>query len=96
MEVKIQETDTKGSFYIEDNGVKQAEMTFSKAGEKLIIIDHTHVSDILRGKSAGKLLLHAAVEYARLHSKKILPLCPFAKSIFDRTEEFRDVLDQNG
>jgi uncharacterized protein len=93
MEIKLQQSGSKGSFYIEGNGIRQAEMTFSKAGDKLIIIDHTEVSDALRGKGAGKKLVEAAVMHARANSLKILPLCPFAKSVFDRSPEFRDVLD---
>lgn len=93
MEIKFQQSGSKGSFYIETNNIRQAEMTFSKAGDKLMIIDHTEVTDALRGKGAGKQLVEAAVKYARAHSIKILPLCPFAKSVFGRTPEFRDVLD---
>lgn len=93
MEIKLEQSGSKGSFYIEDNNIRMAEMTFSKAGDKLIIIDHTDVSDALRGKGAGKRLVEAAVNHARMYSVKILPLCPFAKSVFDRTPEFRDVLD---
>jgi hypothetical protein len=33
-----------------------------------------------------------AVEYARENGIKIIPLCPFAKSVFDKTPEIRDVL----
>lgn len=93
MEIKLEQSGSKGSFYMKDNNIRMAEMTFSKAGDKLIIIDHTDVSDALRGKGAGKNLVEAAVNYARMYSIKILPLCPFAKSVFDRTPEFRDVLD---
>jgi predicted GNAT family acetyltransferase len=39
-------------------------------------------------------LVHAGVEYARENNLKIFPLCPFAKSIFDKREAFRDVLKQ--
>jgi predicted GNAT family acetyltransferase len=94
MEIKLTETANKGAFYIEQDGVRAAEMTFSKAGASLIIIDHTEVSDALRGKSAGKQLVAAAVQHARDHSIKILPLCPFAKSVFDKVPEYGDVLDR--
>ena len=94
MEIKLEQTTTKGSFYIEDDGKRLAEMTFSKAGDKLIIIDHTEVSDVLRGKNAGKQLVAAGVEYARKNGVKILPLCPFAKSVFDKVEEYGDVLSK--
>jgi hypothetical protein len=92
MEVLRHETGSKGSFYIEENGQLLAEMTYSKAGDSLIIIDHTEVSDALRGKGAGKQLVDAAVAFARQNNIKILPLCPFAKSVFDKTPAFADVL----
>jgi predicted GNAT family acetyltransferase len=85
MEIKHREIGSKGLFYIEIDNEKLAEMSYSKAGDKLIIIDHTEVSEQLKGKSAGKQLLQAAVDYSRQHQIKILPLCPFAKSVFDKT-----------
>jgi len=84
---------SKGAFVIKENNERLAEMTFSKAGEKLIIIDHTEVSDVLRGKGAGKQLVGAAVEFARKQGLKILPLCPFAQAIFEKTPAFKDVLN---
>jgi uncharacterized protein len=86
------EHGSKGAFVIKENNERLAEMTYSKAGDKLIIIDHTEVSDALRGKGAGKQLVSAAVEFARTQDLKILPLCPFAKAVFDKTPEFKDVL----
>lgn len=93
MEIKLEQSQSKGSFYVQENGVRLAEMTFSKAGESRIIIDHTQVSDALRGTGAGLKLVAAGVEFARKNNLKIIPLCPFAKSVFDRKAEFRDVLD---
>lgn len=92
MTIERIENGSKGAFIIKVNDERLAEMTYSRVGYKLIIIDHTEVSDSLRGKGAGKQLLTAAVEYARKNQLKILPLCPFAKSVFDRTIEFSDVL----
>ncbi len=86
------EHGSKGAFIIKENNQRLAEMTYSKAGDRLIIIDHTEVSDALRGKGAGNQLVSAAVNYAREKNIKILPLCPFAKAIFDKTPEFSDVL----
>ena len=93
MEIKFEEGTTKGVFYYEENGARLAEMTFSKAGDKLIIIDHTEVSEKLRGMGAGNQLVTAAVTHARRNNIKILPLCPFAKSVFDKTPAFNDVLN---
>jgi predicted GNAT family acetyltransferase len=38
-------------------------------------------------------LVSAAVDYVRKNNIKIIPLCPFAKSVFDKVKEFQDVLD---
>jgi predicted GNAT family acetyltransferase len=94
LEIKLEESGTKGSFYVEENGQRLANMSFSKAGEKQIIIDHTEVSDSLRGKNVGKQLVAAAVDHARKNGITIIPLCPFAKSVFDRVKEYQDVLKQ--
>ena len=92
MEVKKREEGSKGAFFIEIEGVKKAEMTYSKAGDTKIIIDHTEVDDSLRGQGAGKTMVMEAVKFAREHEIKILPLCPFAKSVFDKNQDIRDVV----
>ena len=94
MNIERIEHGSKGAFLIKEENERLAEMTYSKAGENRIIIDHTEVSDRLRGTGAGKQLVAAAVDYAREHKIKILPLCPFAKSAFDRTPAFQDVLSK--
>jgi len=92
MNIQHEQSESKGVFFVEENGKRLAEMTYSKAGSTLIIIDHTEVSEELRGKSVGLQLVKAAVDYAREKNIKILPLCPFAKSVFDRKTDYHDVL----
>lgn len=92
MEVKNEENGAKGAFYIEIENERLGEMTYVKAGDDKIIIDHTEVSEKLKGKGAGLQLVRAAVEMAREKGIKIIPLCPFAKSVFDKKAEFADVL----
>ncbi len=92
MDIQHQSEDRKGAFYIEINGENAAKMTYSKAGTGLIIIDHTEVSDQLRGTGLGEKLVLEAVDFARKNNFKIIALCPFAKSVFDKTEEIKDVL----
>ena len=92
MKIEIKETATKGSAFIPQDGKVLAEMTYSKASSELIIIDHTEVDTSLSGKGVGKMLLMAIVEKARKDNFKILPLCPFARSIFEKDESISDVL----
>ncbi len=79
-------------FYIEQEGKTVAEMTYSWAGADKIIIDHTEVNERLKGQGAGKELVGRAVEFAREKGLKIIPLCPFARSVFNKTPEYSDVL----
>ena len=96
MLIQQKQEGSKGSFYVEENGIILAEMTWSMTGADLMITDHTEVSDELRGKNVGYQLIHTAVEYARANHIKIIPLCPFAKSVFDKkAAEFGDVLRGN-
>ena len=91
MEVKQKNDSSKGVFYIEQNGKTVAQMTYVWVGTNKIIIDHTEVGESLKGQGAGKLMVSKAVEFARLTGIKIIPLCPFAKSVFNKTPDYSDV-----
>lgn len=92
-EIKIEreEGPAKGRYVIRLNG-HEAEMTYSKAGEKMIIIDHTEVPDELGGLGLGGLLVRRGVEDARKEGKKIVPLCPFANAYIENHPELQDVI----
>lgn len=91
-EVKLEIDGKKGYFHIDADGKQEAKMTFVFAGDEKIIIDHTEVNPGNEGKGFGKQMVRKAVEWARENDMKIIPLCPFAKSVFDKVPEFRDVL----
>ena len=91
-EVQLKINDKNGVFFIEIEGKQEALMTFVFAGEDKIIIDHTEVNPGNNGKGFGKKMVAKTVEFAREKGIKIIPLCPFAKSVFDKTPEFKDVL----
>lgn len=92
MEIKQKDDGSKGSFYIEIDGTKHGEMTYVWAGPDKIIIDHTEVGEVLKGKNAGRQLVQKAVAFARGKQIKIMPLCPFATAIFRKTPDYNDVL----
>lgn len=91
-EVQLKINVEKGFFYIDVDEKHEAMMTFVFAGKDKIIIDHTEVKPGNEGKGFGKKMVSKAVEYAREQNIKIIPLCPFAKSVFDKVPEFKDVL----
>ena len=81
----------RGAFVVMQDGKRLAEMTYTVAGTR-VIIDHTDVDAALRGTGAGAKLVKAAVEWARTENARLLPLCPFARSVFDKTPAYSDVL----
>lgn len=81
----------KGFFRAMENEVQAGLMTYSWAGTDKFIIDHTEVDSAFGGKGVGKKMVMEAVEFARVNNLKIIPLCPFAKSVFDKVEEIGDV-----
>lgn len=92
-DITLEETPTKGR-YVYRAGGEEAEMTFSKAGDALIIIDHTDVPDVFRGQGIGAALVARGVADARAAGKSILPLCPFAAAQFRRHPDWADLLQQ--
>lgn len=91
---KIEREDKgkKGRFIIYDNDEFAGEMTYTWAGKEKFIIDHTGVEDKFSGKGLAKQLVMEGVDYARKNNLKIIPLCPYAKSRFDKDKSIRDVL----
>jgi predicted GNAT family acetyltransferase len=83
----------KGSFFIEVNKKRFAEMVYVMVGPKKLIIEHTEVDESLKKQGIGQLLLEKLVEFARNEDIKVIPLCPFAKAQFKKREDLRDVLN---
>lgn len=92
MEILQKDDGNKGAFYVEQENQVLAEMTYVWAGTDRIIIDHTDVNTTLKGKGIGMQMVRKAVDFARDKRIKIVPLCPFARSVFDKIKEFNDVL----
>lgn len=84
----------ENKFYIGDD-IKEplAEITFIENGDNRLVIDHTYVSDELRGQGIAGELVEKVVTRAREKGKKIMPLCPYAKSKLKKTPEYHDVLE---
>ena len=84
-------TGSKGAFYIAEDENVLAELVYALSDDKMIV-EHTQVGPELQGKDVGYELVHAAVEYARMHHFQILPVCQFTKAVFDKKPDFSDVL----
>lgn len=94
IDITLTESGSKGRYVArpDPNGT-EAELTFSRASDRLVIIDHTAVPDGYRETGLGLKLVERAVEDARKGGYKIMPLCPFAAAQFRRHANWRDVLN---
>jgi predicted GNAT family acetyltransferase len=90
----IVQTDTEkgGTFIFYQNNIIAGELVYKWTGKTKLIIEHTEVGEKFEGMGIGKKLVLEAVQFARKNNVKILPWCPFAKSLFNKTTEIQDVL----
>lgn len=91
-DIQLEEENSRGRYVIKHPDGEEAELTYSRAGTSLIILDHTGVPAAFRGQGAGAALVARAVEDARKNGYKVMPLCPFAAAQFRRHSEWADVL----
>ena len=87
-----EDTPTGGRYVARIKGHSDAEMTFSKAGSKIQIIDHTGVPNDLSGQGVGRALVEYMVMDMRDRGLKIIPLCPFTRATLEKHREWQDVL----
>jgi predicted GNAT family acetyltransferase len=92
IQIERAEEEGRGAFFIAKQGIRLAQMTYSRTSDNLVIIDHTEVDDQLRGLGVGRKLLDAVVAWARETHTKVIATCPYAKAQFERDPSIRDVL----
>ncbi|CAN5887212.1 GNAT family N-acetyltransferase [soil metagenome] len=95
MLIQQEEKDNQGCFFIEEDGIQLAEMDYSLSPPNTMVILHTEVDEVLKGRKIGDQLINHAVQYALVKNYKIIPLCPFVKGVFEkRPEAFKDVVKE--
>jgi predicted GNAT family acetyltransferase len=89
-EVLHTEMGQRGMFFVERGGHRVAELTYTIAGDNALV-DHTYVEPSMRGGNLAPSLVDAAVRWARGENRKILPLCSYVRSVFNRNRSYDDV-----
>ena len=88
-EYRLEENHNRFVVFDEENEI--GEISFSKKGEKILVIDHTYIDSKWKGHSIGNELVKKVVAFSRDSRRKIIPLCPFAKKVLETKDEYKDV-----
>ncbi|MGE7674717.1 GNAT family N-acetyltransferase [Lysinibacillus sp. NPDC094403] len=91
MEFQLQQlTGNKQAFVYEQDGERLAEITWQQDGQ-VMVMDHTYVSDKLRGQGMAKKLLDHAAAYAREQGYKMEAVCSYVVAAFEKSNVYDDV-----
>ena len=76
MEVEHVEDENRFVVRLDD---EEAELTYLRAGSKVIDIQHTYVPEDARGHGVSEALATAAFQFARERGYRVVPTCPFVR-----------------
>lgn len=82
---------TRGRYVIQLAPGYEAEMTFRKADNGTITIDHTGVPPEYEGQGIAARLVNKAIADAREQGFKITPVCSYVVAQFRRHPEWADL-----
>lgn len=82
--------NNQGAFEYEQQGERVAEITWVLR-DGVMNMDHTYVSDVLRGRGVAKKLLDTAANYARENNLKMNAICSYVVSAFEKSDAYDDV-----
>ncbi|RVU54242.1 GNAT family N-acetyltransferase [Anaerosphaera multitolerans] len=88
---KFEEGKDHNRFAAYVDAVEAGEVTYSSAGDNILIIDHTYVDENYRGMDIAVQLVKHVVDLAIEDNKKIIPLCPFARREFNNKPEYQKI-----
>lgn len=94
----MQFLEDENRFYVpnpDGKGDDIAEMTFVRDGEHRVIINHTYVNVNYRGQGIADRLFELVVEKMQQENRKVIPVCSYAKRMFERRKDLAHMLVGN-
>jgi len=70
-----------------------AVLEYRVRGGHALVLTHTGVPHGLEGKGIAALLARTALEYAREHQMRVVPLCSFVQTYLRRHPEYMDLVE---
>ena len=83
MRIEQEINETSGSFFIDESGMRVAELKFDIRGE-VLDAHHTEVDKKLEGQGIAGLLFDHLILFATENGFQIIPTCPYILSKFNR------------
>lgn len=90
MEFTFTTAGASGAYEYVQQGERLAEITW-QLRDGVMHMDHTYVSDTLRGQGVAKKLLDEAANYARQQHYKMNAICSYVVAAFEKSNEYNDV-----
>ncbi|MCM3740898.1 N-acetyltransferase [Oceanobacillus luteolus] len=76
---------------MDEQGNQAGEVTFTRQGDNVLVLDHTGVEENHRGQGLAGQLVRQVVDKAKSEDLKISPTCPYAKKQFEKNEDYQAV-----
>ena len=89
-ELKVENNEKAHRFQTEIDGWR-AFIQYRKDADQIVYL-HTEVPEALEGQGIGSRLAKTALEYARDHHLKVVPLCPFVAAYIRRHAEYAELV----
>ncbi len=87
MEITQNELSGGPRFEIKDKDEILGEMVYRIEDGKAIVIEHTYLNPLLRGKNYGFELLETLVKFARKQHLKVKSECSYATKLLEKNKE---------
>lgn len=87
------EVNNKGRYEARLGDVQEAgELTYSRTNATTIDASHTFVPETLRGRGIAQILVERLIADAREGNYRVVPSCPYIKSLYKKHPEWSDVM----
>jgi predicted GNAT family acetyltransferase len=91
MQLQIQHDQEAKQFFADIDGNIAKLDYFIEPDGKTLDYHHTFVPEALRGQQIGDKIVKFALDYAKENNFKVIPSCPFVKTMIERYPEYKDI-----
>ncbi len=94
MEITHHKQSGSGRFVMMDNQTQAGELIYDLQADSAMVTTHTLVDKDYQGRGIARLLVDAAIAYARAEQLKIVPQCSYVRARFEKDDSIQDVLQK--